>query len=56
MVLGRVRAFTTGNGAKVKPMNRIDDREPPPRPIVRNARELDRQFARETAFKAPTKA
>ncbi len=48
--------FSTGNYAKVKPVNRIDDRELQPGPIFQKARELYWEFARETAFKVPRKA
>ncbi len=46
--------FSTGNYAKVKPVNRIDERELQPGPVGRLARELYFEYARETPFKVPT--
>ena len=43
--------FSTGNFAKVKPVNRIEDRELQPGPIFSRARELYWDFARQSKFK-----
>ena len=46
--------FSTGNFAKVKPVNRIEDRELQPGPVARRARELYWDFALKSKFKVPT--
>ncbi len=45
--------FSTGNYAKVKPVNRIDERELQPGPVFRKARELYFAFARGSRFRLP---
>lgn len=45
--------FSTGNFAKVKPVNRIEDRELQPGPIFRKARELYFDYARKSKFRVP---
>ena len=45
--------FSTGNYAKVKPVNRIDERELQPGPVFRKARELYFAFARDSRFRLP---
>ena len=45
--------FSTGNFAKVKPLNRIEDRALQPGPVFRKARELYWEFARESEFRVP---
>jgi branched-chain amino acid aminotransferase len=43
--------FSTGNFAKVKPVNKIEDRELQPGPVASRARELYWDFARKSKFK-----
>ncbi len=45
--------FSTGNFAKVKPVNRIEKRELQPGPVSCRARELYWEFARNSKFKVP---
>mgnify|MGYP002526312369 FL=1 len=53
-VLDADEIFSTGNFAKVKPVNRIEDRQLQPGPVFRRARELYWDFARNSKFKVAT--
>ena len=50
-VMSADEIFSTGNFAKVKPVNRIETRELQPGPVFRRARELYWDFARKSKFK-----
>ena len=52
-VLDADEIFSTGNFAKVKPVNRIEERELQPGPVYRRARELYWDFARNSKYKVP---
>ena len=49
-VLGADEVFSSGNYAKVKPCNRIEDRDLQPGPVARRARELYFEFAESCAI------